>query len=183
MFARLLSLFALLFAFAGPALAEQKIGTVDFQRALDNVAEGAAAKKRLEGMFSEKKAALATMEQQLKTMDAELLKQAAVLSDAAKQQKAQEFYKLQMQYQQSASVAEGEMQQAYMGAMETLIEKMKKLTQTIAAEKGYTLVVEVNEGGVVYYSPTIDMTQELITRYNAANPSSKPATPTTPPKK
>lgn len=173
MFARFFALFALLFAFAGTASAQAKIATVDFQRALENVSEGATTKARLEGMFAEKRSALEKMATQLKTQQAELEKQSVILSDAAKAQKMKEFETAYMQYQQAAAVAEGEMQQAYMGAMDSLIEKMKKLTQTIATEKGYTLVIEVNEGGVVYFAPTIDITQELITRYNAANPAKK----------
>lgn len=173
MFARFFALFALLFAFAGSAHAQAKIATVDFQRALENVSEGATTKARLEGMFAEKKAALEKMATQLKSQQTELEKQSVILSDAAKMQKQKEFETAYMQYQQAAAVAEGEMQQAYMGAMENLIEKMKKLTQTIATEKGYTLVIEVNEGGVVYSAPTIDITSELITRYNAANPAKK----------
>ncbi len=173
MLARLLSVFVLLFAFAGTASAQVKIATVDFQKALENVSEGATTKARLEGMFAEKKSALEKKAAQLKTMQTELEKQSVILSDAAKAQKEKEFETAYMQYQQAAAVAEGEMQQAYMAAMEQLIEKMKKLTQTLATEKGYTLVIEVNEGGVVYVAPTIDITSDLITRYNAANPPKK----------
>ena len=182
MFARMLSIFVLMFAFAGPSFAQAKIATVDFQKALDNVAEGTAAKARLEKMFADKKTALDKMRMDLEARQVELEKQSVILSDAAKKQKEEEFYGKQMEFQQAYQRSEGEMQQAYMGAMETLIEKMKKLSQAIATEKGYTLVIEVNEGGVIYTSPTIDMTPELITRYNAANPGSKPATPTTPKK-
>jgi outer membrane protein len=180
LFVRLLSVFALVFAFAGPALAEVKIGTVDFQRALNEVGEGAAAKARLESMFAEKKAAIDKMQTNLQAMQTELEKQSVILSDAAKKQKEDEFYQAQAQFQQAYQRSEGEMQQAYSGAMETLIEKMKKLSQTIATEKGYTLVVEVNEGGIIYTSPTIDFTDELIKRYNAANPVAAPKTTPTP---
>ena len=173
MLARLLSVFVLLFAFAGPAFAQAKIATVDFQKALDNVSEGTAAKARLEKMFADKKAALDKMRSDLEARQVELEKQSVILSDAAKKQKEEEFYTAQMAFQQAYQRSEGEMQQAYMGAIETLIEKMKKLSQTIATEKAYTLVIEVNEGGVIYASPTIDMTPELITRYNAANPAKK----------
>lgn len=173
MLARLLSVFVLMFAFSGAAFAQAKIATVDFQRALDSVAEGTAAKTRLESMFAEKKVALDKMRTQLQTLQTELEKQSVILSDAAKKQKEEEFYVKQMEFQQAYQRSEGEMQQAYMGAMETLIEKMKKLSQTIATEKGYTLVIEVNEGGVIYAASSIDMTPELITRYNAANPAKK----------
>ncbi|MDP2305341.1 MAG: OmpH family outer membrane protein [Pseudomonadota bacterium] len=182
MLARLLSIFtlvfALSFAFAGSAFAQTKIATVDFQKALDNVSEGTAAKARLEGMFAEKKVALDKMRSQLEAQQKDLEKQSVILSDAAKKQKEEEFYQAQMQFQQAYQRSEGDMQQAYMGAMETLIEKMKKLSQTIATEKGFTIVIEVNEGGVIYASPTIDMTPELITRYNAANPAKAPSSTT-----
>ena len=173
MIARLFALFALMFTFAGSAMAEIKIAPVDFQRALDNVAEGATAKARLEGMFSEKKVTLDRMKTQLQTMGTELEKQSAILSDAARRQKEEEFYTKQAEFQQAYARSEGEMQQAYMTAMESLIEKMKKLSTTIATEKGYALVIEINEGGVVYASSTIDITDELIKRYNVANPAKK----------
>lgn len=182
MLARIFALFALAFAFATPAFAQAKIATVDLQRAINEVSEGASAKKRLESLMSDKEAAIGKMQKSIETMQAELEKQAAILSDAARKQKEEELYMAQMQFQQAYQRSQGEFQQAYMGAMETLIAKMKPIVATIATEKGYTLVVEVNEGGVYYASPTIDITDELIKRYNAANPSAKPATPTAPKK-
>ena len=89
--------------------ADAKLCTVDFQRALENVAEGATARARLEGMYSEKKAAIEKMGKSLEAMQSELQKQSAILSDTARQQKEEEFMTAQMQYQQAAQRAEGEM--------------------------------------------------------------------------
>jgi outer membrane protein len=174
MLARLFVAFALLFAFASPAFAQTapKIGSVDFQRALNEVAEGKAASTRLQSMMAEKEKAVQQMKTNLEKMQSEYEKQQVILSDAARKQKEEELYGAQMQFQQAYARHQGEMQQAYYGAMETLIEKMRKLAQTIGTEKGYTLIIEVNEGGVVYSAPAIDITDELIKRYNAANPGS-----------
>lgn len=152
-----------------PAAAQQalKVGTVDFQRALGEVAEGKATKARLEKMYEDKKAALQKMEQQLVTAQKDYEKQAMVLSDAVRAQKEQELMQQQMVFQQTYMQSEQEFQAAYGQAMETLITKMKTTTELIAKEKGYTLVVEVSEGGVVYSVPTSDLTAELITRFNA----------------
>lgn len=184
MLARLFTLLAFAVAFATPAFAQAKIATVDLQRAINEVSEGATAKKRLETLMADKEAAIGKMQKNLETMQAELEKQAAILSDAARKQKEEELYMAQMQFQQAYQRSQGEFQQAYMGAMETLIGKMKPIVATIATEKGYTLVVEINEGGVYYASPTIDITDELIKRYNASNPAAapKPATPAAPKK-
>lgn len=151
--------------------AELKIASVDYQRALEGVAEGETARKRLETMFQSKKSAIEKMKTNLDAMQADYQKQQMLLSDSAKKDKEDAINMAAMQFQQAYQQSEGEMQQAYQGAMESLIAKMKTITTGIATERGYTLVIEVNEGGVVYTSPTIDITDELIKRYNAANPS------------
>jgi Skp family chaperone for outer membrane proteins len=64
-----------------------------------------------------------------------------------------------MQYQQ-------EMQQTYFTLLSDLDEKMRALTEKIAKEKAYDLVLD--RAAVVYSGgETIDMTDELIKRYNA----------------
>ena len=67
----------------------------------------------------------------------------------------------------SRQQSEGEVQQTYAMLMEDLIGKMREVTTQIAKEKGYDLVVEVTEGGVVYVNPTHDITAELIKRFDA----------------
>lgn len=149
------------------AQAAAKIGTVDFQRALGEVNEGKATKARLEKMYEDKKAALQKMEQQFVTAQKDYEKQAMVLSDAARKQKEQELMQQQAVFQQTYMQSEQEFQTVYGEAMEGLITKLKTTTELIAKEKGYSLVVEVNEGGVVYSTPANDLTAELITRFNA----------------
>ncbi len=164
--------------------AELKIASVDYQKALESVAEGEQARKKLETMFQSKKAAIEQMKTNLDAMQADYQKQSVLLSDTAKKQKEDAIDLAGAQFQQAYQQSEGEMQQAYQGAMEQLIAKMKTITQGIATERGYTLVIEVNEGGVVYTSPSIDITDELIKRYNAANPvTGGGTTPTTAPAK
>ena len=150
--------------------AEIKLASVDYQRALESVSEGESARKRLESMFQTKKTALAKMKSNLDAMQADYQKQSVLLSDSAKKEKEDAINMAAMQFQQAYQQSEGEMQQAYQGAMESLIAKMKSITQSIATERAYTLVIEVNEGGVVYTAPSIDITDELIKRYNAQNP-------------
>jgi outer membrane protein len=147
-----------------------KIAVVDFQEALNQVKEGAAARKKLEGMFESKRKGIEGLETQIKAKKDEYDRQAVILSDAARKQKEQELMALQSQYQQIYMQSEGEMQQAYAVLMEDLITKMRAIAETIAKEKGYNLVLEVTEGGVVYSAPAFDITAELIKRYDAANP-------------
>lgn len=170
MIARILVLICLIFSFAPMAFAQAKIGTVDFQRAINEVAEGKAAKTRLEAMYAEKKTALDRMQANLAQKQQDYQKQAVVLSESARKAKEDEMNNDLMALQQAYQRYEGEFNQAYMGAMDTLLQKMRKIAEVIGQERGYTLVIEVTEGGVVYAASSVDITDELIKRYNAQNP-------------
>jgi outer membrane protein len=172
MFQRLALFFTLLFV-SMPSLAESapKVAVVDFQKALDSVQDGETARKKLDSMMKEKQTAIKGMETQLKGMKEEYDKQALILSDAARKQKEQEMMNAQMQYQQAYAQSENEMQQLYVQLMEGLLAKMRTIAGEIGKEKGYDLILETSAGGVVYWGTTLDVTSELITRYNQKNPS------------
>lgn len=178
MIRRFLALVAVVFALtiAAPAHAQSagstaapKIAVVDFQAALEQVKEGVAAKTKIEAAYKEKAAALKVMEARLITMKDEYDKQAAILSDAARKQKESDMMNLQAQLQQAAMQSEQDMQNLYAQLNGGLITKMHDICEAIGKEKGYTVIIEINEGGVVYFAPTIDITAELIKRYDAAH--------------
>lgn len=147
--------------------AEIKVAVVDFQEAINQVRDGITAKARLEGMFSEKQKAIANMETQLQALTDEYQKQAMILSDAARTQKEQEIMALQQRYQQTYMESEQSMQAAYAQEMEGLIGRMRVICEALGTERGYTLVLEKTEGGVVFAPSAIDITAEVVKRYDA----------------
>jgi Skp family chaperone for outer membrane proteins len=177
---QLLVVLTLVFAWAvaSPvAHAAGEIAVVDFQKALDEVKEGEAARKKLESLYEAKKVEIGRMETDLQAKMAELEKQAVILSPDALQDKQRALYEEQMRYQQVAMQAEQEMQMSYAQVMEDLIAKMKKICTKIGQERGYALILETGDqgllmgaGGVVYSGGAADLTGELITRYNQQNP-------------
>jgi outer membrane protein len=151
----------------GQALA-QTIATVDFQRALTESNKGAAAQTQLESFFKQKQDAVAAMEQELMTKEAEYQQQAMVLTETAKQAKQAELMQMSQVYQQTAYAAEMEMQQTYTQLMEGLLIELRGVAEALGKEKGYTLILEVSNGGVVYSgSGVADVTDELIKRYDS----------------
>lgn len=174
MFTRFLALLAVCFLLATNAVAaEVKVAVVDFQKALNDVKEAAGVRAKLEGMYGERKTAIEKMQKSLEAKKSEYEKQSAILSDSARKAKEEELMKASVEFQQTYARAESEMQQAYYAAMQDFIEKMKKIAVAIGQERGYTVVLEATEGGVVYWSDSVDITDELIKRYNAANPATK----------
>ncbi len=161
-----------------------KIGVVDFQRALNDVGEGQQARARLETLHAGKKAEIERLKKAFELQVADYEKQKLVLSETALRQRQQELAQLQAQAEGAAAAAEQEMQKAYYGAMETIIGKMKLVAGELAKERGLAMVLESNGDSVVWTAPGLDLTDEVIKRYNTANPVEGGARPATPaPKK
>jgi len=143
------------------------IAIVDFQSAINEVAEGEAARQEIDALFQQKQAAISNLEATIQTKMDEYEKQRLILSDAARATKEQELMQLQSQYQQIAMQGESEMQALYTQKMEGLITKMRVISEQIGQEKGYDLVLELTESGIVYQGAgVIDITPELIKRYD-----------------
>ena len=170
MLARLTALLLMVFAmaFASPAMAQSasKIGVVDFQAAIQQTKEGQAAQKKLDAAYQQKKQQIAQLETQLRQMQSDYEKQASILADSARKAKEQELMSAQAQYQQAYQQSEQEMQALYSQLMQNLLDKMKMICTQIGKEKGYTLIIE--KGAVVFSTDAIDLTSELVKRYDAS---------------
>jgi outer membrane protein len=164
---RVFAVFCLLLVAPATAMAEFKVAVVDFQEALTQIDEGTTAMARLEGVRDEKMRTIERMRQDLTAKQAELRNQASILSEAALAAKEEEFMNAQMAYQQAAMQAEQELQQMYLGMMEEFFGKLSAVAEEIGTEKGYNLVLEATESGVVFHSGVTDVTAELVRRYNA----------------
>lgn len=148
--------------------ADIKIGTVDFQAAMEQIEEGKTAVARFDGIRTEKTKRIEKLQANLQQMQTDLQNQAGILSEAARRDKMTAFEAARAQYQQEAMTAEQELQNTYMQMMNELVAKMSEVAAQIGKEKGYTVILEKNEGGLVYTAEGMDITPELIKRYNAA---------------
>ena len=54
-----------------------------------------------------------------------------------------------------------------------IFKKMRALIGDMAEKQGFTYVLEMNESGLLYGPPSLDLTNELVRAYNAANKSAK----------
>lgn len=152
---------------AAPAAAEElKIGYVDFQRALNEVEEGKAARASLKRDFDEKQKILDKEKADVEKLQAEFEKQAAVLSDDAKREKLIEIDRraretaMRLQgFQKDLSEREREMTRG-------IWDKMVAITHEISDAEGFTLVFEKNDAGLVVGPTSLDLTNELIRKYD-----------------
>ena len=89
-----------------------------------------------------------------------------ILSEEARESTERTLFQQQQQFEATYMQYQNEMQQNYYAMLQDLDVKMRALTKLIAKEQSLDLVVD--QGAVVYVGgDTIDLTNDLITRYNA----------------
>jgi Skp family chaperone for outer membrane proteins len=143
------------------------IAIVDFNKAGSLVKEGTKIQSELKALQAEREKQIKGMESQIMSMRADYEKQAMILSEDTRKQKETEIMAAQQQFQQAVVAAQQEMAAAYETKAAGLFERMRSTCELIGKEKGYDLVLEVSQGGVVYSGSSDDITAELVTRFDA----------------
>ncbi len=157
----------LLSTWAPRIYAQVHIAVVDLQRALNETEDGRRAKARLKRLFKQRQQELDKAQGELKSLKEEFDEQSDTLSAEARQERLdqiqKQFVELQstyVEYQRELAEKEAEMTQEIIARMETILRR-------IGQEEGYTLILERNEGGVVFVPSNLDLTDVVIQRYNA----------------
>jgi len=147
--------------------AQVKIGVVDLQRAINETEDGRQAKRRLTKLFEERQKKLDSAQNSLKSQKESIERQQDVLSEDALKNKVEKYQEdlmaLQTEYvdyQRELSTKEAEL-------TKKILDKMQAILRRIGQTDGYTLIVEANEGGIVWVPSNLDLTDVLIQRYNA----------------
>jgi outer membrane protein len=157
-----------LLALAAPAtaFAEQKIGFVDLEYALNNVEEGKKAKAVLEQDYKRKKEDLEATKSTLDKMEADLKSQTLVLSEEARRQKEQDLEAARDRYDADKKAAYEAWQKKEASLTKDLLDRLTTIVQQLGKEGGYTFILERHDASVLYAEGNVDLTSEVIKRFN-----------------
>ena len=163
-----------------------KFAVINIQGALMGTKDGQKAAAELQSKTAPKKKELEQKQNEINVLQDQLNKGSNTLSDSAKS----DLYK-KIEYQKKALQREVEDAQADLEAdqqkiLQQLGEKILSVIQKYSRDNGYTLVVDVSspQTPVLWASPSIDITKEIIELYdkNTVASSSAPAPATSAPK-
>ena len=158
---------ALLFAsFAPTVFAQVKVAVVDMQRALNETEDGRQAKAQLKRLFKRRQQALDRRQQELKKMKQDIEKQRDVLSENALQKKMEEYQKAFVELQTTYVEYQRELAQKESQLTKGILERMAGILQRMGQRDGFSMIVDRNEGGVMWVPSNLDVTDDLIQRYN-----------------
>jgi outer membrane protein len=164
-----------------------RVGVINMQTAILESVEGKKAADTLKAKYDAKAAELEKKKKEIEDLTAELKKQEKNLSEDAQTQKSKLIEAKQKELNRSGEDAGNEFKQLQDETINTIGNKILRVIQSYASEQNFSLVIDSSsaQGGVLYFSPTTDITTEIIRRFDAQSSStapSKPAAPATPKK-
>jgi outer membrane protein len=152
---------------AGAARADLKIGYVDLQRALNESEAGRQAKEkfkvqvdRLQGDLKKKKDSLDAMKEQLE-------KKASVMKDEEARNLEKDYQRKLRDFERAYKDSQGELQQKDNELTVELLKQLQGVIEQFGKENGYSIILEQSSSSVLYGSPELDLTEQIIARYNA----------------
>lgn len=159
-----------------------KLGVVDLQAVLDGSVRGKAAKERLQELgdqlqreiqakreFKERK------EEELQNLRSEIQRQGLVLSEQARMAKEEEFRKSIRELQRFIddtnnfiNDATQEFREREVRETQLLLVDIRDIVREVGERGQYTLILEGNDSAtlVLYIDPTVDLTDEIIQRFD-----------------
>ncbi|HEY7725264.1 MAG TPA: OmpH family outer membrane protein [Anaeromyxobacteraceae bacterium] len=153
---------------AAPAgAADLKIGYLDFQRVLNEVEEGKTAKASLKRDFDEKQKTIDKDKADFEKLQVDFQKQSVVMSEEARREKAMELERRLGEAQTRALGFQKEITEREREITRGIYDKTAALVREVAEAEGFTLIFERNDAGLLYGPAALDLTNEVIRKYNA----------------
>ena len=144
---------------AAAALAQDmKIGFVDVERIRRESAPAERASKQLEKEFAPRAQELQRREAQVKTLQAQIEKDAMTLSESERRGKEQELSRMSVDYQRLQREYREDLNLRRNQELATLFERADRVIKQIADAEKFDLILQE----AVFRSPRIDITERVL---------------------
>ncbi len=173
-FARIVLIASAMVAPSAFAEAGKKYGVVDMQSIILSVEEGKTARADLEKQIKSKEAEFMKQKDELDKMNNEWKNQASILSEEARMKKQQEFQEKFLALRNAEMEFQNDIKRKEQKATQSIAMKVAGLVEKMAKEKKLEAVFETNSAGLLYLESPADLTKEVIDRYaKDAKPAKK----------
>ena len=164
LFTGALTLSVLLSAGVGEAATVLKIGVVDLQKALNATSEGVAAKERLRQKHEAKQEQVDARKAELDALEERI--KSPVLSEEAKKELEQEYMTKRAALIEFVTEAREEEERENQQLSSRILDGLVEIAREVAQRDNYSVLLETTGGGVIFFQPDMDLTEEIIRIYN-----------------
>ncbi len=161
-------------ALAAPMFAQNtpaRVAVIDVQKVLTQSTAGKAAYEKLKKIQDDKMEKAKGMDEEMKKLDADISSKRLSLSEDKLAEMQKQLAEKRISMQRYAQDAEREINEARDRELQALEARIKPVIDSIGKEMGLAAIFNKFESGLVYASDAIDITGEVIKRFDAAQPA------------
>ncbi len=148
-----------------------KYAFVNVQRIASESAEGKAATTQVQALNNKKVEELNAKNKQLQASQQKLESGGSVMSPAALAQLQKEIERQQVDIQRFTEDAQQEVTQLQQQLQDEFQRKLTPVIQQVATERQLHMMFSVVDSGLVWGDPALDLTPEIIKRFDSAAPA------------
>ncbi len=156
-----------------------KVGIIAVQQAILTTKEGQKASQDLQSKFSPKKTALEQRQQELASLNDQLKKGGATMSEPAKAKIQAQIESVNKSLTREGEDFDAEVQQEEQKIMNELGAKMMDVIIKYATQNGLAMVIDVSsqQTPVLWADQSINITEQIIKLYDQAHPGTAGSAP------
>jgi len=155
---------------AVPFPADSKIAFVNMQALLSESKLGKAGLTQMKTLTDKQQADLADKNKAIQTLQQKIQTQSSVVTPETRNQWNSDLEKAQRDLQYSQNEAQAQVEELNQRLLGDFQEKVLPVIEALAKEKGLYAIFGVQESGVAYVHPGVDVTLELVKRLDAKFP-------------
>jgi len=152
--------------FAIPAVAQTKVAVIDVQRVVSESDPGKEALQKLAGLRDAKAQEGQGLQQELQALRDQFSKQQFTLSEEKLEELQKQIQDKGIALQRFQDDATRELEEARTRELGRLEQQIMPIINEIGQERGLTLIFNKFQSGLVYADDTVDITDEVIRRFN-----------------
>jgi outer membrane protein len=154
-----------------------RLAVINIQRVAAESTEGKASTARVQALNQKKIADLNDMNKRLQADQQKLASQGPMLNEAARGELERSIDRQQKDLQRAQQDAQDEVQQLQQDLQNAFQAKLLPIIQEVVAERKITILFSTADAGIVFAETGLDLTNDVIKRFDAAAPVGAAGTP------
>jgi len=157
-----------------PFPAGAKLAYINPQRIFQESGEGKAALARVQTLIAKKQTEGQDRQKKLAADQQKLQTSGGVMNETARSQLEKDIEKQQVEGQRFQQDAQAEINELQQEVQNEFIKKVSPVIEAVAKEKGVQLVFDLNNAGLAYFDPALDLTSDVIKKLDTSKPTATP---------
>ena len=150
------------------AYAQQKVGYIDIKVVIRDSKAGKAANSSFQKEVETKRAVIEQKRKALEDMRQDFVKNRSVMSESKIKTMAESIERKQKDLERTTEDVRVELQRKDLELTQNVLKDIEAIVNEIGKKESFDLIVERSEAGILFGSDASDITQKVVTAYDAS---------------